>query len=220
MDEKTTSINLMGDRDVEWSWIAARLPSGPGDALDFGAGCGLPALMAAQRGFNVTAVDLQPQDWPFAHPRLRFLQGDILDLPLPESAFDLVINCSTVEHVGLAGRYGIAESLPDGDLAAMARLRALMRPTGTMLLTIPLGRDAVFAPRCRIYGAKRLPLLLAGYSAVEELYWCKDERNRWTISGRGTALDFVAVADSLDPLENRCALGCFRLMVDGGGRTG
>jgi hypothetical protein len=31
--------------------------------------------------------------------------------------FDTVINCSTVEHVGLPGRYG-GPSIPDGDLEA------------------------------------------------------------------------------------------------------
>ena len=28
------AINLLGDRDIEYSFVAANLPSGPGEALD------------------------------------------------------------------------------------------------------------------------------------------------------------------------------------------
>src|SRR5215472_9658764 len=88
-------VNLLGDRDIEWSWVASQMPSNPGEALDFGPGGSYLALIAAQRGFNVTAVDLAAVSWPYVHPRLRFVQGDILKLSLPEEHFDLVINCST-----------------------------------------------------------------------------------------------------------------------------
>lgn len=206
-----TILNLLGDRDVEWSWISAQMPWGPGEALDFGAGASYLGLIAAQRGFNVTAVDLECVQWAYAHPGLRFIQGDILKLPLPREHFDLVINCSTVEHVGLAGRYGVTENRPDGDLEAMARLRELMKPGGVMLLTIPVGQDAVFAPLCRVYGKERLPRLLEGYRVEKEVYWVKDQDNRWRQTDKETALNFQASAGSWDPLQNIYALGCFVL---------
>jgi SAM-dependent methyltransferase len=187
------------------------MPSGPGEALDFGAGGGLLGLVAAQRGFNVTAVDLQPIELPYLHERLSLLQGDVLELSLPLEHYDLIINCSTVEHVGLVGRYGVEKNQPDGDLEAMKRLRVLMKPSGLMLLTIPLGRDAVFAPLCRVYGQERLPLLLKGYAVQAEVYWVKDPSNRWVPSDRETAMCFEASAGSWDPLQNVYALGCFVL---------
>jgi SAM-dependent methyltransferase len=76
---------------------------------------------------------------------VRFIQGDLLKLDLPTNHFDLIINCSTVEHVGLVGRYSVTENRPDGDLEAMARLRDLMKPSAIMLLTVPVGQDAIFA---------------------------------------------------------------------------
>lgn len=152
--------NLAGDRDIEWSWVASQMPCGPGLALDFGSGRGNLGLVVAQRGFDVTAIDLQEANWPFVHEKLHFVQGNILDLQLPKSHFDLVINCSTVEHVGLAGRYGVTEDRSDGDLEAMNRLRELMNHEGIMILTVPVGQDAVFAPFHRVYGEQRLPKLL------------------------------------------------------------
>lgn len=205
------AINLAGDRDIEWSWIASQIPSGPGKALDFGPGTGCLGLVAAQRGFKVTAVDLEPVIWQYAHPEIEFIQGDILNVMLPANYYDLVINCSTVEHVGLVGRYGVTESNPEGDLQAMARLSTVMRPSGIMLLTIPVGQDALFAPMCRVYGARRLPMLLNGFNLQKEAFWVKDNSNRWLLTEKETALNFKASAGSWNPLNNIYALGCFVL---------
>ena len=203
--------NLAGDRAIEWSWVSAQMSLGPGEALDFGPGGSFLGLIATQRGFNVTAIDLEPVQWYYTHHRLRFIHGDILKLSLPTNHFDLVINCSTVEHVGLAGRYGVTENSPDGDLEAMACLMKLLKPSGVMLLVIPVGQDAVFPPLCRVYGAQRLPRLLEGYEVEKEVFWIKDSQNRWVLTGRETALNFKASAGSWNPLRNVYALGCFIL---------
>jgi hypothetical protein len=93
----------------------------------------------------------------------------------------------------------------------MSRLKELMKPGGMMLMTIPVGQDAVFAPLCRVYGEERLPLLLEGYRLELETYWVKNNQNQWMQSDRQTALRFNASAGSWDPLENVYALGCFLL---------
>ena len=208
---RSVTPNLLGDRDIEWSWVASQMPSGRGEALDFGSGGSCLGLIAAQRGYKVTAVDLEPTQWPYVHPHLRFIKGDLLKLPLPAGHFDLVLNCSTVEHVGLVRRYGVAEDRSDGDLEAMARLKELMKPGGLMLVTIPVGQDALFAPLCRVYGAQRLPRLLEGYTVEKQDYWIKDNQNRWVLSTKETALSFKASAGSWNPLQNVYAPGCFAL---------
>lgn len=208
---KSTRINLLGDRDIEWSWVASQLPTGAGEALDFGNGGSFLGLMAANRGFNVTAVDLGDVEWPYRHPKLCFVQGDILKLALPLDFYDLVINCSTIEHVGIMGRYDVTEDFPDGDLEAMARLHNLMKVGATMLLTIPVGQDAAFPPMCRVYGEKRLPRLLDGFDVRSAVFWVKDDQNRWELTDRVKALQFPASAGSWDALKNVTALGCFVL---------
>ena len=196
--------DLTGDRDIEWSWVASRIPSGPGEALDFGCGDSHLGVVAAHRGLRVTAVDLGAVAWPYRHERLAFLQGDILELPLQDSKFDIVINCSAIEHVGIAGRYGVTEERAEGDLAAMARLRVLMKPGGLMLLTVPVGSDAVFAPWHRVYGPERLPRLLEGFAVESREFWLKDAENRWTRSDERSAL-------AAPSRERLYGLGCFTL---------
>jgi hypothetical protein len=176
---------LAGDRWVEWSFCFARLADGPGRTLDFGADIGFLSLAAAQRGHDVVALDRMPVVPDYRHDRVRVLRADILDRPLEEQMFDQILNCSSIEHVGLAGRYESADA-PEGDLEAMVILRDALAPDGRMILTIPVGRDLVSSPQHRIYGAERLPRLIDGYAVQEEQYWRKQEA--WAQTDRETAL--------------------------------
>lgn len=212
--KKGPAVNLLGDRDIEWSWVASHIPQGPGLCLDFGNGGSMLGLIAAMRGFETTALDLSSPDWPYDHPHLSFVKQDILDCKLPESRFDLIINCSAVEHVGLAGRYHVAASRADGDLEAMRIMRRLLKPDGIMILTVPVGKDKIFAPYCRVYGQNRLPALLDGYRAEEEDFWVKDAANHWVSCTKDSALDFDADAGSGSAFRDVYALGCFVLRFD------
>ena len=73
-----------------------------------------------------------------------------------------------------------------------------------MLLTIPVGRDAIFAPLHRVYGRERLPALLDGYIVEREDYWVKNDQNDWVLTDKQDAL-------ARKPQERLYALGCFRL---------
>jgi len=207
--------NLEGDRDIEWTLVSANMPSGPGQAFDFGSGESNLAFQAALRGFRTTSIDLTAVNRLYLHPGVRYLQADLLAMALPKNSLDLVINCSTVEHVGLSGRYGVTERRPDGDLEAMQILRRAMKPGAKMLLTIPVGKDQVFDPLCRVYGRKRLPLLLRGFSTAKEEYWRKKDSNFWTRCSKAEALAFPASAGSWNYLENIYALGCMVLRKTG-----
>jgi SAM-dependent methyltransferase len=208
--------NLEGDRDIEWSWVSAQRPAGPGRAFDFGTGESNLAFQAALRGFEVTSVDLGSHIRFYSHPNVRYLQADLLTMDLPERGFDLIINCSTVEHVGLSGRYGVTDPLPDGDLEAMKIMLQALKSGGKMLLAIPVGLDQVFAPLCRVYGKQRLPRLLRGYSILKEEFWLKNKSNTWSPCPRNEALNFQASAGSWDYLQNIYGLGCFVLQKPAG----
>jgi len=201
---------LNGDRAIEWSWAVAHLPDRPCRVLDVGCVHSALSAIAARMGHSVTAVDLN--DIEYEIPGVAFRKGDINELPFGAEHFDVIVNCSTVEHVGLAGRYG-SKPGEDGDLQAMSKLRSLMAPRAVMLLTIPVGLDATVSPHHRIYGELRLPRLLRGFNAAAEEFWHKPDGRRWTCCDRSTAL---ATAGS----ECYYALGLFVLTADAGDSPG
>lgn len=205
------ATNIWGERNVEWSFLSAEMPSGPGEAIEFGCEQGYMSLLAAQKGFHVLANDLQQQSFTWRHPNVEFRKGDFLRLELPRGHFDLAINCSSVEHVGIAGRYGITAEQNDGDIEVMQRLADVLKPDGLLLMSAPCGRDSIMAPWCRVYGAQRLPRLFAPFRVVKECYWMKDQENRWVQSTREAALDFQPRNDPSDGHGCAYALGCFVL---------
>lgn len=208
---RVSSINIWGERNVEWSFLSCEMPEGPGEAIEFGCENGYMSLLAACRGFHVLANDLQNQSFAWRHAQVEFVQGDFLKLDLPRNHFDLAINCSSVEHVGVPGRYGITKEEEDGDVEVMSRLADVLKPGGTLIMTAPCGIDTVMAPWCRVYGAQRLPLLFGRFEVSKERYWIKDPENKWAACNRSQALNFQPVYDSADPHGCAYALGAFVL---------
>jgi hypothetical protein len=159
-------MTLAGERELEYKFINDKLPRGDGMVLELGPEPrGKVAMLAIERGWRVVAVGLEQVQRQ--HPRLTFMHGDFGALDIA-GRFDWVVCVSTIEHFGL-GRYGdpVGEDL---DLAAMRKLRGL---AGKMLLTVPVGVDAVFKPWHRVYGAERLPRLLDGWRVVEQHFRAK-----------------------------------------------
>ncbi len=191
-EESAAAVPLAGDRAIEWSWVVAQLPKAPSRILDLGCVDSVLSCVSARLGHRVTAVDLR--DIEYDMEGIAFRRGDINRLDLAEDRFDAIINASMIEHVGLAGRFGADES-PDGDLLTMRHLAQRLAPGGVMILTIPVGRDAVCKPYHRIYGRHRLPLLLQGYDLQGEEYWTKPRQQRWEKTDRQQAIDTVGARD-------------------------
>jgi SAM-dependent methyltransferase len=207
----TLTIDLSGDREIEYSFIASRLPRGSGQVMDFGSGFGTLSIHALQRGWHVTGVDLLAHPIRWKHENFRFVQGDFLQLPFQAESFDVILNCSAVEHVGLPGRYDLKTLEQDGDLRAMEKMRDLLVPGGLMLLTVPAGRDSTIVPLHRVYGTQRLPKLIDGFYIDEQHFWVKDNENCWISCKRDAALEYVPTGDGTDPTRCSYALACFVL---------
>ncbi|HDY65710.1 MAG TPA: class I SAM-dependent methyltransferase [Phycisphaerae bacterium] len=188
--------DLSGDRNMEWMYLATRMGQynhNEARVLDFGCGSGILSIAAANMGQEVLAIDLTPQSFSGPYPNIEFRQTDIMALDERKEQFSLILSCSTIEHVGLSGRYSSIE-FTDGDLKAMDKLGKLLRPQGHIIMTLPVGQDAVFSPYHRVYGRDRLPRLLEGYEIVESQFSRKDRRNIWLPCSREEALCDIADA--------------------------
>lgn len=100
--------------------LQRHLPSRPQRLalLEIGSAYGF-FLDLAQKTFDVTGIELNPQAASFAVQRgHHVLAGDFLDITLPEGAYDLVVCLATLEHLQYPNRYvaKIARSLKPGGL--------------------------------------------------------------------------------------------------------
>lgn len=116
-----------------------RLGLRPGDhVLDLGCGAGRHAFEMYRRGADVTAFDQDGDELRgvaemFGAMELegegaaggaRTVEGDALDLPFDDGGFDRVVAAEVLEHI------------PD-DTRAIAELVRVLRPGGTMAVTVP-----------------------------------------------------------------------------------
>jgi SAM-dependent methyltransferase len=118
------------------AWLADRLPSFCGRALDVGAGSGRDAAWLASRGFDVVAVEPAPNMIAEAQRLHRGSRIQWLDDSLPSLArtvrlgggFDLILLSAVWMHVALHDRQ-----------RAFRKLVSMLNPGGRMALTLRQG---------------------------------------------------------------------------------
>jgi SAM-dependent methyltransferase len=83
------------------------------------------------------------------HPRLRLVRGSAADLPFADGAFDAVLLLDVLEHL-------VAEP------PTIAEARRVLRPGGTLILSVPYRGPLARADSLNLYSAlrERLPFLL------------------------------------------------------------
>ena len=114
-------------RDILADYLAreGRLPA-PARILEIGCGTGHNLPMLARFG-DVDAIEIDPAARGFASERLGKPVGDA---PLPEltgvdrAAYDLIAVLDVVEHI-------------EDDVAALRAMRECLKPSGTILITVP-----------------------------------------------------------------------------------
>ena len=168
----------------------------PGSSvLDVGATESLFAFSLASLGYTVTAIDLRP--YPLSHPRLRSVEADILEWESDER-FDAVACISTLEHIGLDVYGGGHEEEGRADRRAVDRFRALTRPGGLLVLTVPFGPASADETQ-RSYDRPELEGLLTDWSIEDLTIVGRTDDLTWQLDGGGEAAHGVALVTAVRP---------------------
>jgi len=150
------------------AWAARKIyASGVDQHVDIGSR--ISYVVGLTPFVSVTYVDLRPLD--VAIGGLVAQAGNILSLPFADRSLGSVSCLHVAEHIGL-GRYG-DELDVDGTRKAARELQRVLAPSGTLYLSIPVGRPMVAFNAHRVHDPTEIPtwfdeLELASFSGVDD----------------------------------------------------
>lgn len=85
---------------------------------------------------------------------LECKRADLTKLPFDSNSIESISCMHTVEHVGL-GRYGDSID-PEGDIKAINELIRVIKPGGSLLFVVPVGRSRIEFNAHRIYSYRQV----------------------------------------------------------------
>jgi SAM-dependent methyltransferase len=91
--------------------------------------------------------------------------ADLQRLPFSDASITSLSCMHVIEHVGL-GRYGDPID-PDADLKAMAELRRVLSPRGSLLFVVPVGQPRIVFNAHRIYSVPQVCEAMCGLHLQE-----------------------------------------------------
>jgi len=181
----------LDERIIEYPWLFARLPDGPGKLLDAGSALNFDYILRQPklREKQLTITTLAPEDECFWKFGVSYVFGDLRNLSFREDHFDYIVSISTIEHIGLDNTLlytqdpGKKETDTGSYRCALQELRRVLRPGGKLYLTVPFGRRDVRS-WLQVFDAEMVKEIIstfrpASYSADYFLY---DSHTGWQIS--------------------------------------
>jgi hypothetical protein len=136
-------------RAVEIPWVLSRLNGEANTFLDAGSSLNYSYLLATPvlRKRKVTILTLAPEFRCFWHFGISYVFSDLRDLLFRNDCFQEIACISTIEHVGMdTGIYTGHHAAPDRQrgpkeyLRAIKELKRVLKPGGTLYITVPFGR--------------------------------------------------------------------------------
>ena len=193
-------ILLVNERIVEQPFVFRALAGLPEDAriLDVGGSESTVGLSLATLGHGVTVVDPRPH--PLRHQNLTHAACVLDELPQPSAPFDAAVALSAVEHFGLE-QYGLDAVEERLDVAALGRLRRLVKPGGLLVLTVPFAEHAAVDDFQRVYDEAGLRELLAGWEVRRSLRVGRIDRLTWQLGAASRERHGVALVVAAVPLS-------------------
>jgi SAM-dependent methyltransferase len=136
----------MDERCVEYPWLFTRLSAKACRVLDAGSAMNHAELVEHPLIVNkqLHIATLFPEQNCFWMRGISYLYEDIRYMPVKDGFYDTVICISTLEHVGCdnsqyTGDHRLAEDRRTDFMVALLELKRVLRPGGTLLLTVPYG---------------------------------------------------------------------------------
>jgi SAM-dependent methyltransferase len=136
----------LDERCVEYPWLLTRMLQLSGNFLDAGSALNFDFILEQ---FDFTqqklhTLTLAPESNCFWQKGVSYLYADLRQVPIKDDFYDAIACLSTLEHVGMDNssfttetRYH--ENRPDDFVAAVQELRRVLKPGGSLFVSVPYG---------------------------------------------------------------------------------
>jgi len=147
------------DRYYEYPWALKHIYTYTKKAvmLDVGSAGSMFPLLAKSFGNTVFSTDIRKINYH----GITCFNYNICSTPFQSKLFDIVTAISTIEHIGLEGRYGVDST--DSDIKAVNEIKRILRPNGIFLLSIPYASVDRKTKFHRVYSERTIKSLLNGF---------------------------------------------------------
>jgi len=134
------------ERCVEYPWLLAHLKPGPERILDAGSTLNQSSIldnpMFLQKKLHI--LTLAPEAACFWYKRVSYLYDDLRDIPVRDDYYEAIACLSTLEHVGCDNTHYTQNEIhrehrTEDFVLVMREFRRVLRPGGTLFLTVPFG---------------------------------------------------------------------------------
>jgi hypothetical protein len=121
---------------------------------------------------EIEVLDIRPLT-QFVHPRIKFVQGDVMaGHALPRDYCDSLSCLHALEHFGL-GRYGDPID-PEGHRKGFDSLYQMLRPGGALYLSLPVGARGTCFNAHRIFDPNDVPSWASERFVLEDYAYVDD----------------------------------------------
>jgi len=149
-------------RCIEYPWAASNF-NGENSILDVGSAKAdslwLQWLKSNKKEPYFTDYDLPSSNSCYLN---KFIRSDIRSTPFDNNNFDVIFAISVIEHIGLNNPQSFSQNIPKtdiyGDVIAFRELIRILRPSGRLLMTLPISNyfRLDFNSSARMYTAETL----------------------------------------------------------------
>lgn len=189
------------ERSVEYPWLFSHLSNTCGPVLDAGSVFN-HAYVLRHLPFeprNLHILTLAPERECSWQKGISYLFGDLRDIPIRDNYYEHVACISTLEHVGfdnsgVTGRDTHREHRPEDCFVVMKELHRVLKPGGTLSLTVPYGVPKLYAG-FQQFGAASLQRAIDAFgpAASELRHFFRYRAEGWAVAPQAACDDAVFV---------------------------
>lgn len=186
----------LDERIIEYPWLLTSLPEGPGAVLDAGSALNFRSWLDHPRlaSKKIYICTLAPERHSYWELGVSYTFQDLRQTCFRDTFFDYVVCLSTLEHVGLDnGRFYTGqptlERRAESYVDAVREMARILRPGGTLYLTMPFGRYADLG-WLQVFDGRMIDRVIETFRASrtkEQIFRYTEEG--WQVSNRREAED-------------------------------